>query len=366
MEQEGEWQDEQGALHTGLIKVRHHVQNTYAYILNVPVVQGLLAQLPEQSPYGPRPKTSLGRPRKNHPKINGLKTNDIPLNGLKTDGISEIPSKNTRNNGEIPSKNKRSFYTQISNYTDFSNTQIGGDEANASHPHRTLVSHPDENSSHEEIGAYSEQAEAVTSSYSLKRQQAKTRVSQDIGNPAQVDTSGEALSSEQASATGQQTAASKKGAKRQSRKKEVPADLFASLDPVVQAVIVEWQSIFKRPVPVTDTLIKHATTLAAFEPAPGEIAHCRLWMYATDRKQWYSSHGMHLGDVVREFERFRSLADVPQATQQSDDLSWLPSGVRLSERWLAKHGGISSFDDPDYDSSGEFYPEAREASYAAQ
>ncbi len=124
MPREGQWQDAEGEIQTGLIKVRHYVQNTYAYLLNVPVIQGLVTALPEQSPYGPRPKIALGRPRKNHSKINGLKTNDINLNRLKTDDISEIPSENTRFNEEIPSKNKRSFYTQISNNTDLSKTQI--------------------------------------------------------------------------------------------------------------------------------------------------------------------------------------------------------------------------------------------------
>lgn len=125
MKLEGQWMDAEGEVHTGLIKVRHHVQNTYAYALNVKVIQGLLSQLPEQSPYSPHPKTPLGRPKKNRSKINGLKTDDIKINGLKTDGISENPFKNTRNNAEIPSKNTRSFYTQIT-YTDLSNTQITG------------------------------------------------------------------------------------------------------------------------------------------------------------------------------------------------------------------------------------------------
>jgi hypothetical protein len=75
---------------------------------------------------------------------------------------------------------------------------------------------------------------------------------------------------------------------------------------------VEWQGIFKKPIPVTEALVKQATALEAFKPEPGEVAACRLWMYASDSNKWYSQHGMHMADVAREFERFRSLADVPQ------------------------------------------------------
>jgi len=79
----------------------------------------------------------------------------------------------------------------------------------------------------------------------------------------------------------------------------------------VQSAITEWRSIFKRPGPVTQTLVDQATILAACEPEPGEIAACRLWMYKTDHKKWYSTHGMHLGDVVREFPKFQSLGEIP-------------------------------------------------------
>ena len=123
MELEGEWLDDEGEMHTGLIKSQPYVQNTFKYLLNIPVVQALVSALPEQSPFSPKPKVILGRPKKNRSELNGLKTNDIKLNGLKTDGIMEIPSENKRNNPIIPSKNERSFYTQINN-TDLTTTQI--------------------------------------------------------------------------------------------------------------------------------------------------------------------------------------------------------------------------------------------------
>lgn len=95
--------------------------------------------------------------------------------------------------------------------------------------------------------------------------------------------------------------------------KETPKkrDLLAEVPPEVQVVVTEWRSIFRKPVGITLTLIEQATALAEFQPETGEIVACRLWMYKTDRKKWYSTHGMHLGDVVREFPKFRSLADIP-------------------------------------------------------
>lgn len=135
MEEEGQWTDKEGEVHIGTIKKRPYVQNTYAYLLNLPVVQGLLSELPEQSPYGPRPKVALGRPRKKHSKINRLKINGINLNGLKTDDIDEIPSEKTRINDEIPSENKRPFYTHISNTTDLNKTQINESAAHADADH---------------------------------------------------------------------------------------------------------------------------------------------------------------------------------------------------------------------------------------
>jgi len=118
-------------------------------------------------------------------------------------------------------------------------------------------------------------------------------------------------------------------------------DIFADAPAEVQAIATEWRTIFKTPVPVTAKLIEHATTLSAFQPEPGEVVRCRLWMYQTDTKKWYSTHGMQLGDVAREFEKFRSLASVPEVAP--------PKGRQ-----------ISSFDDPNYDMSSEFYPSPAE------
>ncbi len=98
------------------------------------------------------------------------------------------------------------------------------------------------------------------------------------------------------------------------RKRSAPPikpDLFESAPREVQAVITEWRAIFKHPIPTTAKLIEQATVLTGFMPVPGEIAQCRLWMYKNDTNGWYKSKGMHLADVAREFERFRSLSDIP-------------------------------------------------------
>ena len=139
----------------------------------------------------------------------------------------------------------------------------------------------------------------------------------------------------------------------------IKPDLFESAPREVQAVITEWRAIFKTPAPTTAKLLEHATSLAAFQPDPGEIAACRLWMYQTDSKGWYRTHGMHLGDVARDFERFRSLA-----AQPAEDPEYHHGKKRIH---------LSSFDDPNYGQeqlNKEFYPvkplvQNQEVSYAA-
>ncbi len=123
---------------------------------------------------------------------------------------------------------------------------------------------------------------------------------------------------------------------RKSKAKEAKAsrNLLTEASPEAQAAIQEWISIFKKPVAITETLIKHATTLAEYKPDPGEIAACRAWMYKTDAKGWYREHGMHLGDVVREFERFRSLGSVPVPQKSSPPVA--PSKRLLTREELKK------------------------------
>ena len=144
---------------------------------------------------------------------------------------------------------------------------------------------------------------------------------------------------------------------RRSRKKPAaettpapPVDLLASASPAVQAIVNEWRSIFRKPIAVTVKLIEAATRLADFEPDPGEIVACREWMYQTDRNGWYRTKGMALGDVARDFERFRSLKDAPSS---SSDTS---VGAAAAPQESTRRRSISSFDDPTYDMRDEFYP----------
>jgi hypothetical protein len=105
----------------------------------------------------------------------------------------------------------------------------------------------------------------------------------------------------------------------------------------VQSVIQEWQEATGQPLPVTIDLIKQATTMAAFKPQPGELARCREWMYQTDKKGWYKLHGMDLGDIARQFERFRSLANIPQpqTKQQSAPTTPKASMMQVEAEQLA-------------------------------
>lgn len=134
MEIEGIWVDtegkygEEGLEYIGTIRKLHFVQNTFQYMLHLPVVQGLLAQLPEQSPYEQKPRPSLGRPKKNHTEINGLKTNDIKINRLNLDGQSV-----KTNDGSV--KTNAPFYTQITQINTNSERGYASADATASHAH---------------------------------------------------------------------------------------------------------------------------------------------------------------------------------------------------------------------------------------
>lgn len=106
-----------------------------------------------------------------------------------------------------------------------------------------------------------------------------------------------------------------------SKPKKQPKDPLADASPAARAIITEWTGIFTYSIPVTPTLIKNAETLAVFNPVPGEIAACRLWVYKQDKKGWYKEKGVHLGTLASgEFEKYRSLSSVPESkptTQQA-------------------------------------------------
>lgn len=120
----------------------------------------------------------------------------------------------------------------------------------------------------------------------------------------------------EATQEGSQDQAAKPARRTPSRsveKKEKP-DYLAQASDRARAVILEWLGIFTDDRPVTKTLLENAEALAAYNPQPGEIRACRDWQYATDTKNWYRTRGHHLGDVLREFEKFRSLKTAPTPT----------------------------------------------------
>ncbi len=126
-----------------------------------------------------------------------------------------------------------------------------------------------------------------------------------------------------------------------------PEQQLANEPEVVRRIVAEWRGIFKKPIGITPRLLEQARLLAGFEPDPGEVAACRLWIYQTDHKGWYRDQrggGMTLADIARNFEAFRAAAEAPRDS----------SGAILGSRH------ISSFDDPNYDMSGEFYPSEAE------
>jgi|SRR5579859_204940 len=147
MEEEGTSTDPQtGKTIKGTIKKRLFVQNTFSYLLNLPVVQSLLDDLPEQSPYDMRPRPALGRPKINGLKMDGiseeessLKKDGIKINGLKKDSIPEKQSKKRPINAKSSLKKDAPFYTQNSVITQNSNNTKESDSRASSQP---TISHP--------------------------------------------------------------------------------------------------------------------------------------------------------------------------------------------------------------------------------
>jgi len=135
METEGTYTDEDDNTHTGTIKKRHFVQNTFQYVLNLPVLQALLEKLPEVSPFDTYEKPMLGRPHKNRVKINDIKINRLILD----DRSVKINDRSVKTNAP--------FYTQITQInTDLKDTYVVTAHAD-DNAHTPLSEH--ENHSHE-------------------------------------------------------------------------------------------------------------------------------------------------------------------------------------------------------------------------
>jgi hypothetical protein len=155
METEGEYTDPAtGEVYAGTIKKRPHKQHISKYVLNLPVLQALLNDLPAQSPFDKSLNITLGRPKKYRSKtddINEEKSSSEKYR-INLDGINEKPSENGRNNEEIPSKNGLPFYTQNSIITQNSKDTEGesatSNVSSTAHvsddnaPTRPLVFHP--------------------------------------------------------------------------------------------------------------------------------------------------------------------------------------------------------------------------------
>jgi hypothetical protein len=88
-------------------------------------------------------------------------------------------------------------------------------------------------------------------------------------------------------------------------------DLLAEASEAVRFVVGEWLAIFPDPRPVTKYVIEKAEEIAAYNPEPGEVAACRRWQYANDTNGYYKRRGHDIGDVARDFGKFRSLKNAP-------------------------------------------------------
>lgn len=113
---------------------------------------------------------------------------------------------------------------------------------------------------------------------------------------------------------------SKDVAQRQTLPPSKPQDLLVTASPRAQQVIADWQAIFpKSRKPITKLLIEAAEQLALCDPTAEDIATCRLWLYKTDKNRWYASHGMSLGDLARNWEKWQSTRDAPPVQPDSSN-----------------------------------------------
>jgi hypothetical protein len=122
------------------------------------------------------------------------------------------------------------------------------------------------------------------------------------------------------------------------------------LTPEGAKVLERWQMLRHKPLPRTSGLIRAANQLGPCDPSSEDLKAVELHCYATDTSGYYN-RGVKLWDIAREFEGW-------QSAQARAARGTVPTASTAKSSAGARH--ISSFDDPDYDMSDEFYPSETE------
>ncbi len=89
------------------------------------------------------------------------------------------------------------------------------------------------------------------------------------------------------------------------------------IPPEAVRIMDDWDSVLKKPVPRTQGHIDAAILLIPCNPTREELDAVRKWLFTTDRpeKPWYRKIGVHLPDISKNFEKWRSLQEMPSEQQ---------------------------------------------------
>lgn len=225
MAEEGTYTDpETGEEYRGTLKKRPHIQNMYAYALNLPVIQALLDALDEQSPYGLFPRPALGRPKKAVQKRTELKSSP-KINGINLDCLNGNQSKKGLNNPKSGPKKDGSYYITQNQLTQNQLTQKPIKDADAD----TFFLTSEEN----KTSLFEQKIADLEALFSQQIEQLKTEkeqmqaqldaLQQQAATPSE-DTSysqNTAISSQET----QETPVKRRGRGRPARQKETPPEL---------------------------------------------------------------------------------------------------------------------------------------------
>jgi len=100
--------------------------------------------------------------------------------------------------------------------------------------------------------------------------------------------------------------------KRTPAKKETPPAISAEAIRIMDA----WDSIFSRKCTRTENHIKAAELLVPCAPTRDDLSNIRKFCYKSNPK-WYNDKGVSLIDVAKNFDKWQSLQEAPQVSENN-------------------------------------------------
>lgn len=86
------------------------------------------------------------------------------------------------------------------------------------------------------------------------------------------------------------------------------------LVPEARRIWQDWQTNYKRPIPLTTSDKQALTMLVPSQPTREELKMCRGWLFSTDdpNKPWYRKIGVSLLDCAKNWGKWQSLQEPPE------------------------------------------------------